>query len=85
MKRTGSVEMRCFAKLCGAVARLKVVQLRILWWLEGSAAQVKGASHRQNTIPHSATYRMAAQISTGTVHQRIMIFRYIVTGNLLQV
>ena len=27
--------------------------------MEGGAAQVKGASHRQNSTPHSSTYRMA--------------------------
>jgi hypothetical protein len=58
-----------------------VLWLHDLWWLEGGAAQVKGASNHQKNLQRQIN-RTAEQISTGTVHQRIMIFMYILTGNL---
>jgi hypothetical protein len=59
-----------------------VLWLQDLWWLEGGAAQVKGASNRQKKYLQRHINRTAAQNSTGTVHQRIIMFMYILTGTL---
>jgi hypothetical protein len=64
-----------------AVEQKWVLWLHDLWWLEGGAAQVKGASNRQKNLQRHIN-RRDAQISTGTVHQRFVIFMYILTGTL---
>ena len=66
-----------------AVEQIWVLWLHDLWWLEGGAVQVKGASNRQkkSVAPHEQDGCTNLNWY-GAVHQRIMIFMYILTGNL---
>ena len=70
-----------------AVEQKWVLWLHDLWWLE--VGRWCSASERGKQSPKKILQRhinrTAAQISTGTVHQQIIMFMYILTGHLWQV
>jgi len=74
MRSTRFVEMRCWAKMGVVVAQF----MEVGRWC--SASERGKQSPKKNWQRH--INRRAAQISTGTVHKRIIIFMYILTGTL---